>query len=175
MQFKNVINTNKSKGFTLIELILYVALLSIFLTGAVLFSWDLIYGRVKSQTHQEVIHNARLVSKRIQFELKNASSITLASGSTLTLATSDTATNPTTIDLSGGRVRIGYGAAGSCPTSSPCFLTSDDVSVSSLTFTDLSNGNSGNVQYQFTVESTADRKEWQHSVTYQGSGEVRSL
>lgn len=164
-----------TRGFTLIELILYVAILGIFLTGAVLFAWDVIYGRVKSQTQLEVIQNARLASKRIQIEVKNASSITSATGSTLTLATADASTNPTIIDLSSGRVRIGYGTSGSCPISSPCFLTSDNVSISNLTFTDLSTGDSEQVKFALTVVSTADRKEWQSAVTYQGSAELRSL
>lgn len=167
--------TTDNSGFTFIELILYVAILGIFLTSSVLFAWDVMYGRVKSQTHQEVIHNARLVTKRIQTEIKNASSITSATGSTLTLATADPATNPTIIDLNAGRVRIGYGSTGDCPITAPCFLTSDWVTVDSLLFTDLSSGSSENVQFTVTIISAADRKEWQASVTYQGSAEVRSL
>lgn len=35
----------KNKGFTLIELIIYVAFVGIFLTGAIMFLWDVIYSK----------------------------------------------------------------------------------------------------------------------------------
>jgi type II secretory pathway pseudopilin PulG len=168
-------NHKSNTGFTLIELLLYVGIVAIVITGAILFAWDVIYGRIKSQTQQEVSQNLRLATKRIAYEIRNASGINSVSGSTLSLAMSDTNRNPTVFDLSGGQVRIGYGSSGSCPTTSPCTLTSNEVTVSTLTFTNRSSGtDSYNVQFDITIESTADRQEWQITQSYTSSVEVRS-
>lgn len=163
------------QGFTLIELLLYIGIISIFLTGAILFAWDVIYGRVKSSVQREVGANIRLASKRISYEIRSATGINLASGSTLSLGMADSSRNPTIFSLSGGRVYIGYGSSGSCPTSSPCALTSNLVTIPTLIFTNRSTGSSSyNIEFDITVDSNAERKEWQYSQSYSGSTEVRS-
>lgn len=165
----------RSQGFTLIELIIYLSLVSVFISGAVLFAWDIIYGRVKSQTQQEVNQNLRLASKRITYQIRNASEINFLGGSILSLAAIDSFRDPTIFDLSAGRLRIGFGSSGPCPVASPCNLTSNEVTVSNLVFTDLSSGsNSKNIQFTITIASTADRSEWQKSQTYTTSVELRS-
>ena len=168
-----LINNRVLSGFTLVEMILYVAIVSIFMTGLVYFTWDVIYGRVKSFVHQEVNQNTRFASKRILFEIKNASDINTVSTNSISLEMSDSARNPTVIDVSGGRIRIGYGSSGNCPTSNPCDLTSNRVN-SSVSFTDLSSGNSSNIKFVLTVSSTGDRQEYDKSETYETSVELRS-
>ena len=75
------------RGFTLIEMILYIAIVSIFLTGLVYFTWDLIYGRLKSYIQQEVNQNIRFASARIIYEIRNAKSVNSpTSGSSETLS-----------------------------------------------------------------------------------------
>jgi len=170
---------NNQKGFTLIELILYIAIISIFITGTILFAWDIIHASVKSDTHREVSQNLRLASMRIAHEIRNASGINSSPslpGSSISLTNTDPLKNPTIIDVSSGRIRIGQGNSGSCPSSSPCFLTSNNVTVTSLQFTDLSSagGESKNVNYVIDLESNADRKEWQKSQSYENSVEIRS-
>jgi prepilin-type N-terminal cleavage/methylation domain-containing protein len=168
-------NRTQSNGFTLIELLLYIGIVSILLTGAIMFAWDVIYGRVKSSIQREVGSNIRLASERIGYEIRNAYSINLASGSTLSLAVSDTNRNPTVFSLSNGRLMIGYGASGPCPTSNPCALTSNLVNVSELIFTDQSSGSdSYNIKYNISIESTTARSQWQHNQSYRGSVELRS-
>ena len=172
------VNSKFLKGFTLVEVILYVAIVAIFITAMVSFAWDAIYGRVKSFTHQEVNQNIRLASKRILFEVRNATGINTpapsASGSTLSLIMADSARNPTVFSVSGERLKVGWGSSGPCPTTAPCNLTSNLVSVTSLTFTNLSQSPSENVKFSITVESTGDRREMQKSETFEGTGEVRS-
>lgn len=167
--------TNNKKGFTLIELLIYIGLLTLIMSATIQFAWDIIYGRVKSQVHQEVSQNLRLATKRIEYEIRNASAINTASGSTLSLAMSDSSRNPTIFTLSGGRIRIGYGSSGNCPTSSPCFLTSNLTNVSALAFTNLSTTNTKNVRFSITLNhiNPSNLKEWQWSQTYNGSAEVR--
>jgi prepilin-type N-terminal cleavage/methylation domain-containing protein len=166
-------HTKNQQGFTLIELLIYIALLTIFITGAIFFAWDIIFGRVKSSVQQELNQNMRFASQRIAYEIRNASAINLVSATNLSLAQADSARNPTIISLSAGRIMIGWGSSGSCPTTAPCPLTSSDVAITTLTFTNLSSGNAANVRFSITGQSSGNRTEYQGTQTITGSGEIR--
>src|SRR3990167_11538866 len=62
-------------GFTLIELILYVALITIILSAIVPFAWNTVQTGVKSAVQQEVNANARYISERIKYEIRNSTGI----------------------------------------------------------------------------------------------------
>lgn len=171
-------NIHKNEyGFTLIELILYIALVSIFLTGAVLFTWDIVYGRVRSSIQQEANQNLRHVAKRISYEVRNASDINSLASGDLCLASSELSHNPTRIYLDSGLIKISWGG-GSIDCSSMIndeALTSSDFEVTDLTFSNQSSGSdSYNIGFSFTIENTTDRVEWQTNQTYTGSSEMRS-
>lgn len=174
------IDRNHRLAFSLIELILYVALVSIVITGVIQIGWDLMYGRVKSQVYQEVNQNLRLATKRITYELRNATAINTLSAGEVCLASSDTTHNPTRIYVAGGQIRIGWGG-GSADCSTVTHdepLTSNLVSVPLLQFTDLSsNPDSTHIQYRITVEhlNPTNRHEWDRSRTYETSVEIRSM
>lgn len=165
----------KNSGATLVELILYIALLSIFIGGAITFAWDIIYSRVKSNTQRLVSQNLRLASRRIEFEIRNASAITVNDSSTITLTMADSTRNPTIIDLNSGRVQIGVGAGlgGQCSTSARCFLTSNELTISNLTFTNLSSGTSTNIKFSITGVASGDTNEFDATQTYTSSVELR--
>jgi hypothetical protein len=167
---------NSKHGFTFIEIILYLALTSIILVAAIRFSWDVIYGQVKSRVQREVNQNMRFVSERIVYEIRNSSSINSLTSSSISLAMSDSSRNPTNIDINNGKIRIGYGSSGSCPVSSPCNITSDQINVTQLNFTDLSTANSGHINLAITMEylNSSDRSEWEKIQTYQTSVELRN-
>jgi type II secretory pathway pseudopilin PulG len=117
------------RGFTLVELILYIALVSLFLAGAILFSWDVIYGREKSIRSQIVQQTIRIAMAKVGYEIRASGDIQSISSNQLVLNKSGVLT---TIDLSNNRIRITRGALG------PYFLTSNQVKVTNLTFTNLS-------------------------------------
>lgn len=167
----------KNKGFSLIELILYVALLGIIVGGMVTFGLNVVLIRVKNRVEQEVIANARLASRRINHEIRNASSVTTVGAHSITLANTDSARNPTVIAFSNGAVTIGYGSTGSCPTTSPCVLTSDGVTVQSLLFADMSSGTSPqSIKYELVVKSEVSGlgKSYYYKEYATGSAMVRS-
>lgn len=118
-----------SVGFTFIELLLYISLVAIFVTGAVSFTFDILDGREKSFQRQLVEQNARAALARITYEVRRARNIVSVSGGQLVLDNGSGAT--TTLDLALGRVRLTTGGAGPFP------LTSNEVVVTNLTFTDL--------------------------------------
>ena len=66
--FKNVLKSGA--GFTFIELILYVAIVTIILSALVPFAWSAIETGVKSAVKQEVNANARYLSERIKYEIR---------------------------------------------------------------------------------------------------------
>ncbi len=167
----------RNNGFSLVELILYVALLSIIVSSLVIFGVNVVLIRSKIRVEQEVISNARLVSKRINYEIRNASGINSVGPQSISLANINLAKNPTMIAFSNGRVMIGWGSSGNCPTSAPCFLTSSDVTVQSLLFENMSNGTSPqSIKYEVAVKSelAGTSKSFYYKQYATGSAEVRS-
>ncbi|MBI4130463.1 prepilin-type N-terminal cleavage/methylation domain-containing protein [Candidatus Roizmanbacteria bacterium] len=166
----------KQRGFTLIELIIYSSLLSIFLTGAVQLTWDLVGAGVKTRARQEVQYQISHAIKRLTFELRNATDVTILAPSSISLTMNNPSRNPTTIALSDGKIWIGYGSGGPCPTTAPCPLTSSSLSVTDLTAIDRSAGNSDNIQFTLAVAyaNQGGRQEWSAQQTYTTSVELLS-
>lgn len=162
-----------SFGFTLIEVILYTAIVSIFLTALIPFAWDVIGGGVKSSAQQEVSSQARFVSERIKYEIRNSTGINSVSATSISLSSSVAANNPTIIDLLGGNIRIKLGA------SSEVNLNSPDTKITSLTFTNYSSteNDTKHIQFTFTIDDNfaSSRQEFDvPSYTVESSAEIRS-
>lgn len=159
-------------GFTLIELILYVAVIAIILTALVPFAWGTIETSIKSSVQQEVTANARYISERITYEIRNANDINSVTPTVISLATTTPATNPTIIDLSSGNIRIKQG------TGNTVQLNSTNTVITALTFTDLSSldAKTKHIKFVMTVAASfvAARQEYQSSVVLESSAEVRS-
>lgn len=135
-------NPQPKSGFTLIELILYIALLSIFVTGAVLFSLDVVYGREKAFQQQVVEQSSRSTLARIAYEIRRAEKVNSLSATSITL---ENGANDTTISLVAGQVQITTEGVG------PYNLTSNQVYVDNLTFSDeSSNANSKTIGISVT-------------------------
>ncbi|MBI2019932.1 type II secretion system protein [Candidatus Daviesbacteria bacterium] len=162
----------KQKGFTFIEIILYVVIVSIMMAALIPFAWDVIGGASKSGAQQEVFSQARFVSERIKYEIRNASGITSVGASSISL-TNFSPDTTTVIDLSGGKIRINKNGAGAVN------LNSDDTNVTNLTFTNYTSGDNKtkHIQFSFTIDDNygSSRQEYDVPVqTIQGSAEVRS-
>jgi prepilin-type N-terminal cleavage/methylation domain-containing protein len=168
-----------ARGFTLIEMILYIAIVSIFLGGVVQLAWNSIYGRVKAQVMEHVNYAARFVGKRMMYEIRNASAINSLSAGSICLASSDSTRNPTRIYVTGGTIRIGWGGGGTtcATTTNDVALTGTNVTVSSVFFTNLTSGTlTRHIQFIYTITSSAasGRQEYVASQSYEGSAELRS-
>ncbi len=163
--------SSHERGFTLIELILYIALITIILSALVPFAWNSVELGVKSATAQEVNANARYITERIKYEIRNATGINSVSATSLSLATSTPGTNPTVIDLSGGNIRIKQGVG------SAVAINSSNTVITLLTFTNYSSvdNKSKHIQFVMTVAASfvAARQEYQDSVVIESSAELR--
>lgn len=66
-------HNDMSRGFTLIEFIIYIAIVAAILAIAVSFSWEIIYGNIKSQALREVQQNGRFAMEKITKALRSDS------------------------------------------------------------------------------------------------------
>ena len=165
----------RQAGYTLIELLLYVAISGMLLTGVVGFFGLVTEARVKNQSISEVDEQGAAAMDYITQTIRNATSISSpvvgATGASLTLVVPTGALSPTIFSLSGTVLQVKEGAAAAIP------LTSNEVQVSSLTFHNLTRtGTGGIVQVSFVVTRTNpnNRTEFEYQKTFTGSAEVGS-
>lgn len=162
----------REKGFTFIEMILYVAIVSIVVSALIPFAWSVIGTGAKSSVQQEVFSTARYVSERIKYEIRDASGINSVGTTAISLSNSNAAKNPTIIDLVAGNIRVKYGSSGAVN------LNSTDTTISNLVFNNYTSGDNKteNIQYSFTVDSNyaTIRSEYAETTSIRGAAEVRS-
>lgn len=166
----------KNKGFTYIEILIYIVLSAFVISSLIGFGLNIVYSRVKSQVEEEVNQNIRLAERRIDYEIRNASGINSVTASSISLSNSDATRNPTVIDVNSGKIRIGYGASGSCPAATPCTLTDNKVAITSLVFVNLTSGGATtkNIQYSVTAKSSGNTQDYIYLKTYESTSEIRS-
>src|SRR6185369_17697825 len=148
--------TRTKKGFTLVELIIVIAIFTLVIGATLKFFIATLSGRAKAPTHIEAQEQARLAEDHIIYEIRRANGIAgtsvfgtnLASSTgSLDLTMSVPARNPTSFSLASGTIYIKQGA------NAKIALTSNDVTVTNLTFTNLSssNGRSKDILMNMTV------------------------
>lgn len=169
----------KQSGFTFIELIIYLSLIGLVVGGFVSFGLSIAGSRGKTFVTQEVHANARfaldLMTERIQAaDGVNIGSSTFGSDpGVLSLSMSTPSQNPTIFSLTvdGGMLQMTEGVG------APQMLTSDDVRVTDLTFTDLTgSGQRENIGISMTIEYGAvgpDSQELTASQTLETSASIR--
>lgn len=163
---------NMNKGFTFIELILYVTL--IMLVFGSLTSVGIITAQAgqKSSVVQEVGATGRYISERIKKEIREARGINSVASTSISLQTFDLTKDPTVIDLSAGNVRIKQGAG------SAIAINPTNATITGLTFTNQTSANqkTKNIRFLFAVQSatTSASQLYINSMTVQGDAEVRS-
>lgn len=140
----------KNKAFTLIELLIYIAIISSILVLMTGFFWNIVWGNIKENSYQEVQQNGRFALTKIIQETKKATGINTptpgSSGNYLSLAMANPNLNPTILDLSAGKLRITRNG------SPPIELTTDRVIVTNLQFTNLSYaGTPGTIRIEMTI------------------------
>ena len=152
---------NIQKGFTLIELIIYIGIVAAVLLVAFNFTWEVIYGNVKSQAIREVQQNARFAMEKIAITTEEALTINSPtpgnSANFLSLEMADPNLNPTIFDVSNNKLRITQGIT------SYYELTNNRVKVTALQFTNLSYAETpGTIRVEMTIDhvNPAGRSEY---------------
>lgn len=155
-----------NQGFTLVELIIYIAIFAVILVLITGFFWSIIFGNIKESSLREVQQNGRFALTKITREIKKAAGINIALGSLLSLEMAEPTLNPTVFDVADGKLRITQGSSSSYE------LTTDQVIVSSLQFTDLSYpGTSGTIRIEVQLEyiNPSSRPERQASINLEST------
>lgn len=126
-------NNTRTNGFTILELILYMGILSLISVILANSYIALLRGRGQAETRSDVNANLRLVVDRIASDVKNANAIVLPSSAGSSGGTLQLTRNGVTVtyDTAAGRVRRA--------TSTGEFLSGPTVSVNTLSFTRIEN------------------------------------
>jgi hypothetical protein len=151
-------NTN---GYSFIEVVLYIAISSIVLTGLVQFGWLVVYRQQQSAhlrsmaaVHDRILH-------RLQYELTHAKSIQLAAGDTLCFTPADQSFTRMIFFIVQDQLWLGKNTLSlDCTNPEEEVMFSDEaVLVKNLNFEEILTGDIQSIQYSFTLEhATAPQK-----------------
>ncbi len=126
-------NPERISGFTLLETLIYAALLGVIITFAVGTMYSIVQGSSSLNDKIVIEEEAHFLLRKIEWTLTGVETINIpsvgSSSSTLSVAKFNFSSNPVVIDLNGENVRIRRG------TGSPAVLNSGRVAVGALTFT----------------------------------------
>lgn len=163
---------NWSKGFTLVEILIYITLISGAMISFTTFVISISNSRNKVYVEQEVQANARIAFNLISQTIKSASSVNIASSTfavdpgVLSLSMNESEENPTIINLNedDGFLQIKKGSNAAIP------IISDEVKITNLVFTNLT---SDNTRENIRIEMTAEYKK-NESVYFQYSTDLQT-
>lgn len=146
---------HKKNGFTLVEVLIYLAIIGIVITSFLYFGISIFGYRNKSFAVQEVQANQRMALGVISQKIRLAKSVNVSQSTfdtdpgILSLAMDDSSKNPTIIklDQADGVMQIAEGGT------STTTVTSQSVRVKNLIFTNLTSTSSApNIGINLTIE-----------------------
>ena len=118
-----------TNGFTLLETLVYIALLGILITGVFSVAYNLMEGTARINKKILLHEEATFILRKIGWAIADATSITIPSANVLSINKIHFAQNPIIFDESGGIVRITRGSGIAIP------LNSVRAPVEDLSFT----------------------------------------
>jgi len=166
-------NPTKKEAFTLIELLLYIAILSTLAMVLASFLPLVMEARVKRKTIDEVESQGAQAMTIMLQTIRNASGInspaTSTSAGTISLSMASTTLNPTVFDVSAGAIRIKEGTA---PAVS---LTNHYVSTTALTFWNYSSTTQGmvTIRLDLAYATSSNLQRYQYQKMFYGSAAIR--
>lgn len=165
----------KQTGLTLVEVLLYLAILATFLSVITSFIIILFQSRIKSETMEEVEFQGELIMQEITQSIRDAESINSPSqgnsADSLSLEMPSASNNPTVYSLSGNTLQIQEGSASSVN------LSNSKVNVTALTFENLTRDNgSGIIKITYTIEriNPENRNEYEYTKSFYNSATIRN-
>ncbi len=172
-------HNNKTKiGFSILEIIIYIALVGTILAATTSIAFEIYHGHTKNVSYQSLQNNARFVLSKIVTEIENAQSINTETSifnsntGMLSLQTGNSGTNPTLFQIESQRVSIKQG------TSASVQLTSADTNATVLRFENLTAPQTpGTVKITLTLtyKDTGNRTELNSSVTLTTTANIRRV
>lgn len=162
----------KNKGFTLIELMLYMSLFVVIFT-ALFASLNIFYSnKIKNRTILEVEQQGQLISILISQEIRNAQSILSpligSSSDVLSLEHLDVSKNPISFSLLNGKMIVSED-------SNIFNLSNSKIEISNLNFENNSIASgTQSIFFSFDVsyESSSDRREYKYDQNFSGTANL---
>ena len=158
----------KNHGFTIIELIIYIAIFGMIVVGLISFALSVTTARAKTYASTEVEANGRIALAIVRGKVRAATAVT-ASGSVfnadpgvLRLQMPDGSVTIIDLDANDGRLRIKEGNA------APLYITSRDVKVTNLIFENLSQAGEREEVNIYLTLSYGTRTSADYSYTWSG-------
>lgn len=156
-----MIRGQTQRGVTLIELVVYIALFSLIIGGAVVAAYQIFESSGRSQTHAMVQEEGDFLLAKISWALSGIQTITApalpstgqacSTSNTLAITKWDTSIGAIVINTSGSDITLIRGAG------APSSLNNSNVSVSNLQFKYcyLGGNNPASIASSFTLRSRA--------------------
>ncbi len=163
---------NTQKGLTLIEVLLYIAIIGIIIQGFITFILSITSTNSKTYVIQEVQANTRMALDVISQKIRAADDvITPSEGNSTSTLVLDMPNSDLdlTFSIINGVLDITEETASSTP------ITSNKVNISNLTFTNLATaGEKDNIKIEITaIYRMGESKEFQYSQMLQTSVSLR--
>lgn len=170
----SVVKCSKVRAFSLLELLIYMAILSGLIVVVANSFISLSKGQGQSQARSDVNSAIRFSAERFRQDIKNASVVTTPISGTASTTLNVTVGGTVIIyDVLAGQLRRKEGAA------SPVNVTSGNVAVTSLLFTKQENYNTilqattTAVQIAMTLRYNASSTDWTYSDTLRTTVSLR--
>lgn len=163
------------KGFTLVEMILYVAICSLFLLTLSTFLTFLLGARIRSQAITEVNQQGFQVMHAVTSTIRNGRSVEVpalgSSSSTLSITTGIPILDPTLFYVASGTFVTQEGS------NQPIPLTNSRITVTPILFENVSSSSSPDriIRISFTINHTnqSGRYEYEFTKSFTGSATLR--
>lgn len=164
------------KGFTLIEVIIYTAIIGLVLTSIISLTLSFTFVKNKSYAIQEVNNSLRLGLDLMSQKIKSAQDVNLVDSifnsdpGTLSLAMADADKNPTIINLNqdDGVLQIKEGAF------DPVYITGNKIKITNLTFSSATASSSKeSIVIMLTASYQGDSKDFFYTQSGQTAVNVR--
>lgn len=152
---------NASRGFTLIETLIYIAIIGLLAGGLISFTLSIIGTRAKAYVAQEVHSNMRSAVDTISQKIRASTGVNTGASTfdadpgILSLVMADAALDPTIISLNhdNGSLQIKEGAA------APLFITANAVNITNLVFTNMTGASPReNIKFTITIDYNTEAR-----------------
>lgn len=169
----------KARGFTLLELLLYLALSSVITFTAASLLANVLQIREKNRAAYEVESQGVLLMQSLTQAIRNARDVTsptpqAASSTSLNLTSDEAPVNPTVFEVASNAIGIKEGTA---PTAIP--LLSQNTGIKNVSFKNLAidADHADEIKITFTLYYITQEKRggFSHEKTFYGSASLRSV
>ena len=150
----------KTKGFTILEVIIYITIFAAILTVAIFFAWDVIGGQTKSVVITEVNQSSRFILEKVSRDFRQATIINSLSPTTVNFNNIDGDTIIYDFDIGANTLTRQFNAE------SAVVLNNEAVNITGE-WADLSTSQSATISFDLTVEFTSisNQSDWERSLT----------